>query len=135
MEGRQTYSLRNDSPPPLSQDLFPLVHLGMSLLQCTYWQARGQPLTEILGVKVCPHLASAAAAASASPLEYIVTLGNQFSSVTMYFNGDAAAAADADPRCGQTLKAVHSIETMISPKTLTRYQKSKLTNQHCYGVR
>ena len=40
--------------------------------------------------------------AFASPLEYIVTLGNQFSSFTMYSNGDANASADADARCGQT---------------------------------
>ena len=38
--------------------------------------------------------------ASVSPLKYVVTLGNQFSSVTMYFNGDADASAAADARCG-----------------------------------
>ena len=38
-----------------------------------------------------------------SPLEYIVMLGNQFSSITMYSNGDADASAATDARCGQTL--------------------------------
>ena len=47
-------------------------------------------------LRVCPHRASAAA--GASPLEYIVTLGNKFSSITMYSNGDA--------RCGQTLSSM-----------------------------
>ena len=31
-------------------------------------------------------------------------LGNQFSIVTMYFNGNAGADAAADSRCGQTLR-------------------------------
>ena len=47
-------------------------------------------------VKVCPHRESVAAEASASPLEYIVTLKNWFPSVTMDSNGDAVA----DTRCG-----------------------------------
>ena len=47
-------------------------------------------------LKGYPHQASAAA----SPLEYIVTLGNQFSSVAMYSSGDADAFAAADTRCG-----------------------------------
>ena len=52
-------------------------------------------------LRVCPHRASAAA----SPLEYTVMLENWFPSVTMYFNGDAAAAADAAARYGQTFTA------------------------------
>ena len=55
------------------------------------------------GFKVCPYRASVAAEASASPLEYIVMLENWFPSVTVYSNGDAAAAAATDARCGQTL--------------------------------
>ena len=57
------------------------------------------PIKITHAVKVWPYRAAASAAAAASPLKYIVTLGNQFSSITMYSNGDAAA----DARCGQTL--------------------------------
>ena len=56
-------------------------------------------------IKVCPHRASASVAAAVSPLEYIVMLGNQFSSITMYSNGDADTSAAADAWCGQTLRA------------------------------
>ena len=50
-------------------------------------------------VRVYPHRVSA----TASPLESIVTLGNQFLSITMYSNCDADASAATDSRCGQTL--------------------------------
>ena len=56
-------------------------------------------------LKVCPHRASAAVAAS--PLEYIVMLGNQSQSITMYSNGDAASGTAADARCGQTLRLLY----------------------------
>ena len=49
-----------------------------------------------LALKVLPNRASAAS----SSLEYIVTIGNQLSSVTMYSNGHADASAAA--QCGQT---------------------------------
>ena len=65
--------------------------------------------------RVCPHQASAAA----SPLEYIVTLGNQFSSVTMYSNGDAAA----DPRCGQTFRK-------MGTSMLFYFQKAELSQKY-----
>ena len=55
-------------------------------------------------LRVCPHRASASVAAAASPSEYIVMLGNQFSSVTMYSNGAADAATAADAQYGQTLR-------------------------------
>ena len=43
------------------------------------------------------HQASATAEASASPLKYIVKLGNGGPGITVYFNGDTDAEADA--RC------------------------------------
>ena len=55
---------------------------------------------------------------AAAPLEYIVTLGNQFSRVTMYSNGDAAA----DARCGQTLKPqLHLFTELVASLRILTY--------------
>ena len=80
-----------------------------------YWPY-DETINSIASFRGWPHRVSAAA----SPLEYIVTLGDQFPRVTMYSNGDA----DADARCGHPFRV----------KSLELWTRTSIRTPCCYNL-